>query len=198
MVMTDVDEVVGTNLEDGDEAFGDDENSEPTPTRFDKLKENYKGASCAIDVSEETAAYDDFASLLGGQKVWFFALSVACAWRSIAVSAHAVGPSSIVQLSQLTQISCASHKKISWHGGTWSTVHECLLARHKGLAKGSPFRKKFTRSFNPRMVKCGLVQYARGSSQSDENTRGLTYRAGVRVRERKKIPETTLYELDAN
>lgn len=63
--MTDVDEVVGTETE------GDlDEGSfvEP-PNRFDRIKESYKGVTSALDLSEETAAYDDFQSLLTDHKV---------------------------------------------------------------------------------------------------------------------------------
>lgn len=64
--MTDVDEVVGTETEEDSEVqvpF-----VEP-PNRFDKIKESYKGVATALDLSEETAAYEDFQSLLTDHKV---------------------------------------------------------------------------------------------------------------------------------
>lgn len=62
--MTDVDEVVGTETEeDLQMPF-----VEP-PNRFDKIKESYKGVTTALDLSEETAAYEDFQSLLTDHKV---------------------------------------------------------------------------------------------------------------------------------
>lgn len=72
--MTDVDEVVGTET-------GSDLEEVPfvePPNRFDKIKESYKGVTSALDLSEETAAYEDFQSLLTDNKVmefYFFALT---------------------------------------------------------------------------------------------------------------------------
>ncbi|CAM9538396.1 unnamed protein product, partial [Hapterophycus canaliculatus] len=66
-VMTDVDEVVGTETE-GD--LDEGPLVEP-PNRFDRIKEAYKGVTTALDLSEETAAYDDFQSLLTDHKVSF-------------------------------------------------------------------------------------------------------------------------------
>lgn len=66
MVVTDVDEVVGTGREgeDGDRVTA----VEPT-NRFDRIKESYKGVTSALDLTEEASAYEDFASLLGDHKV---------------------------------------------------------------------------------------------------------------------------------
>lgn len=41
------------------------------PSRFERIKESYKGATSALDLSGEEAAYEDFNALLGGQKVSF-------------------------------------------------------------------------------------------------------------------------------
>ncbi len=63
--MTDVDEVVGAATDEGEVEVPFVE----PPNRFDKIKESYKGVTTALDLSEETAAYEDFQSLLTGQKV---------------------------------------------------------------------------------------------------------------------------------
>ena len=63
MVVAGVDEVVGTET---------DEEKAPAvvmPSRFERIKESYKGVTSALDLSEESAAYDDFDALLGEQKV---------------------------------------------------------------------------------------------------------------------------------
>eukprot|EP00752_Nemacystus_decipiens_P017500 g15688.t1 len=66
--MTDVDEVVGTETEEDSQA----QMSYVEPSnRFAKIKETYKGVTTALDLSEDTAAYEDFQSLLTGQKVSF-------------------------------------------------------------------------------------------------------------------------------
>lgn len=62
--MTDVDEVVGTETEENSQV----PYVEP-PSRFDRIKESYKGVTTALDLSEETAAYEDFQSLLTDHKV---------------------------------------------------------------------------------------------------------------------------------
>ena len=64
--MTDVDEVVGTETEEDSQVQVP--YVEP-PNRFDKIKESYKGVTSALDLSEETAAYEDFQSLLTDHKV---------------------------------------------------------------------------------------------------------------------------------
>lgn len=64
--MTDVDEVVGTETEEDSQVQMPE--VEP-PNRFDKIKESYKGVTSALDLSEETAAYEDFQSLLTDHKV---------------------------------------------------------------------------------------------------------------------------------
>ncbi|CAM9110511.1 unnamed protein product [Ectocarpus sp. 12 AP-2014] len=67
-VMTEVDEVVGTETEgdfNGDVSFVEPSN------RFDKIKAQYKGVTTALDLSEETAAYEDFQTLLTDNKVSF-------------------------------------------------------------------------------------------------------------------------------
>lgn len=64
MLVTDVGEVVGTETED--------EQTPPAvtiPSRFERIKESYKGATSALDLSGETAAYADFDALLDEQKV---------------------------------------------------------------------------------------------------------------------------------
>lgn len=66
MVVTDVDEVVGTGTEGGD---GDGATAVEPSNRFDRIKESYKGVASALDLSEEASAYEDFASLLGDHKV---------------------------------------------------------------------------------------------------------------------------------
>lgn len=66
MVVSDVDEVVGTGTEGGD---GDGASAVEQTNRFDRIKESYKGVTTALDLSEETSAYEDFASLLGDHKV---------------------------------------------------------------------------------------------------------------------------------
>lgn len=95
-VMTDVDEVVGTETEEASTevqvAF-----AEP-PTRFDKIKESYKGVTTALDLSEETAAYDDFQSLLTDHKV----REEAFTW------ARGVG-SALLQICVHTQASCGTN-----------------------------------------------------------------------------------------
>lgn len=68
MVVTDVDEVVGTGTEGGD---GDGATAVEPSNRFDRIKESYKGVASALDLSEEASAYEDFASLLGDHKVSF-------------------------------------------------------------------------------------------------------------------------------
>lgn len=91
--MTDVDEVVGTATE------GDLEEVpfvEP-PNRFDKIKESYKGVTSALDLSEETAAYEDFQSLLTDHKVRI-RLLLSCSCTAVQVGslvwlfAHAMVP----------------------------------------------------------------------------------------------------------
>lgn len=64
MVVSDVAEVVGTETEGDREPRVD-----TTPSRFERIQENYKGVTSALDVSTEMDAYEDFASLLGDQKV---------------------------------------------------------------------------------------------------------------------------------
>lgn len=64
MVVSDVAEVVATETEGEEEAVAVVEE-----TRFDRIKATYKGFTSAIDLSGEDAAYEDFASLLGDQKV---------------------------------------------------------------------------------------------------------------------------------
>lgn len=66
MVVTDVDEVVGTGTEGED---GDGASAVEPSNRFDRIKESYKGVTSALDLSEEASAYEDFASLLGDHKV---------------------------------------------------------------------------------------------------------------------------------
>lgn len=71
MVVTDVEEVVEAGREGDeyvDELVEDLDMDEPL-TRFDKIKEAYKGVTSAIDVSEETGAYESFDSLLYDHKV---------------------------------------------------------------------------------------------------------------------------------
>lgn len=76
--MTDVDEVVGTETESELEEVPFVE----APNRFDRIKESYKGVTTALDLSEETAAYEDFQSLLTDHKVslrvriWSFSLTL--------------------------------------------------------------------------------------------------------------------------
>lgn len=64
MVVSDVAEVVETETEGDREPRVD-----TTPSRFERIKESYKGVTSALDTSEEMSAYEDFASLLGDQKV---------------------------------------------------------------------------------------------------------------------------------
>lgn len=81
--MTDVDEVVGTETDEGEEEVPFVE----PPNRFDKIKESYKGVTTALDLSEETAAYEDFQSLLTGQKVRYSSLAVLA--KAEVAAAHA-------------------------------------------------------------------------------------------------------------
>lgn len=94
--MTDVDEVVGTETADVDEV---EAVVVQAPNRFDKIKESYKGVTTALDLSEETAAYEDFQSLLTEQKVRYQSPSVQL--NGIAAAAHALyvsvaGPPSVL------------------------------------------------------------------------------------------------------
>lgn len=66
MVVTDVDEVVGTETEGSD---GTAVATVIPESRFDRLKLSYKGVASSLDLSEEASAYEDFASLLGDHKV---------------------------------------------------------------------------------------------------------------------------------